>query len=192
MARYEFLRIARYLLNRSELTCVSTDDNSSVKMREKCTALHRAMAARSVVGICCFVKTDQSEPRLAAILPLSANETKIPLGFSMMELPFADDIRHPEQMVDVLGDPIENTPEGDRLAEDLVRKHPARPEHYPGVAVNPHIQAHFSVLSSLLFEEQELDLLKHCLVSDDGALEESLHLKLGVLNDLKNHFSLHS
>lgn len=156
-------------------------------MREKCAALYQAMKDRDVVGVVCFTKTDQSEPRLAALLPLFTEEAQAPLGFSMLELPFADDIRHPEVKSDALGYSVECAQDGISIAEDVVRKHPVPPEYYPGVALNPHIQAHFSLLSNLVLDEETMEQ-EHHLVTDDVDCNASLLL---ALNEFKEHHLLH-
>lgn len=168
----------------------SIDDQAALIERQKCAALHKAMVEREVVGVCGFIKSDQSEPRLAAILPLSTrtshDQSNMPLGFSMVELPFADDIRHPEDQSGVLEPSIVSTKGGIALAVDVIKKHPASPVHYPGVAANPQIRWHFSVLHNLIFDDKEQQE-DNCLPVEDDFLHTSL---LESLIAFKNHHSL--
>ncbi len=157
-------------------------------MREKCGALHREMKEKQVIGVCCFTKSDQSEPRLGAILPLYTDLEQAPLGFTMVDLPFADDIRHPEQKSDALGHPTESTHGGISIAENVIKKFPAPVEYHPGVAINPHIQAHFSVLNQILLDQEEMGQENPLITDTRTDLDSSL---VEALNEFKEHHLLH-
>jgi len=88
-------------------------------------------------------------------------------GFAVIELPFADDIRHPEGKEDVFGKPVSITQSGIGAAQEVIRCHQAHPNNTPGVAENPHIRRHFSLLEALLLDRP--DVLSQPLELDNGA-----------------------
>lgn len=151
----------------------TTEENAPITVYRNCTAIYNALVERSVVAVCGFVKSDQSEPRLAAVLPfpssrpVDAGECRQEFnGFAVIELPFADDIRHPEGKEDVFGNPVSITPSGIGLAREVIRSYQAHTNEHPGVAENPHIKRHFSLLEAQLLDRP--DLMSQAPDSENG------------------------
>ena len=86
------------------------------------------------------------------MLSCASKETGQALGFSMIELPFADDIRHPENEVEALGKPQHCPAMGAKCAEKLVSLHRVVKSELPGVAAHPQVRQHFAVIQSLLLD----------------------------------------
>ncbi|KAI8111354.1 hypothetical protein M9434_004926 [Picochlorum sp. BPE23] len=155
------------------------DENAPTTVYQNCTAIYNALVKRSVVAVCGFVKSDQSEPRLAAVLPFPASRPMDETdcreefnGFAVIELPFADDIRHPEGKEEVFGKPVSITQSGIELAQEVIRSYQAHPNEHPGVAENPHIKRHFSLLEALLLDRP--DVVSESTDSESGILAHTL------------------
>ena len=126
------------------------DEQATPEMRDTCAALHQTMVEQDVIAVCGYVKSDQSEPRLAAVIPFSSQTSGQCIGFYLHELPFGDDIRHPERTLDSFGEPTTAmTSSTIALAENIVRLQRVAPEFHPGVAQNPHIRRHAAVLEAM-------------------------------------------
>ena len=132
------------------------EETSSADVLKRCKALHDVMVERDVFALCGFIRSDQTEPRLAAFIPSLSKETGEALGFSLLELPFADDIRHPERATDAMGKPQHASAIGTLCAEKLVSLHRVRKSDLPGVAMNPAVERHFAVLESMLLDRPTL------------------------------------
>ena len=132
------------------------EETSSADVLKRCKALHDVMVERDVLALCGFIRSDQTEPRLAAFIPSLSKETGEALGFSLLELPFADDIRHPECAADAMGKPQHASAIGTLCAEKLVSLHRVRKSDLPGVAMNPAVERHFAVLESMLLDRPTL------------------------------------
>ena len=127
-------------------------EDASLDVRRRFKALHDVMVEQAVLAVCGFIKSEHSEPRLTAMLPCASKETGQALGFSMIELPFADDIRHPENEVEALGKPQHCPAMGAKCAEKLVSLHRVVKSELPGVAAHPQVRQHFAVIQSLLLD----------------------------------------
>ena len=127
-------------------------EDASLDARKRFKALHDVMSEQNVLAVCGLIKSEQSEPRLTAVLPCSSKETGQALGFSMMELPFADDLRHPEGVVEALGEPQNCHAMGSACAEKLVDLHRLERSAMPGVAPHPHLRQHFATIQSLVLD----------------------------------------
>ena len=168
------------------------DDQATPEMRDICAALHQSMVEQNIIAVCGYVKSDQSEPRLAAVVPFSSQTYNQPIGFYLHELPYGDDIRHPERTSDSFGEPTTAmTSNAIGLAENIVRLHRTAPEFRPGVAQNPHIRRHAAVLEAMasdslgdwIVEEGQPLLARNDPVTRDPDLEAA-HLRF------KKHYSL--
>lgn len=173
MLKHESSAIFNFLLIHT------ADENAPTTVYQNCTAMYNALVKRSVVAVCGFVKSDQSEPRLAAVLPFPASRPMDETdcreefnGFAVIELPFADDIRHPEGKEEVFGKPVSITQSGIELAQEVIRSYQAHPNEHPGVAENPHIKRHFSLLEALLLDRP--DLVSESTDSESGILAHTL------------------
>ena len=127
-------------------------EDASLDVQRRFNALHDVMVEQAVLAVCGFIKSEHAEPRLTAVLPCASKETGQALGFSMMELPFADDIRHPENEVEALGKPQHCPAIGAKCAEKLVSLHRVDKSDLPGVATHPQVRQHFAVIQSLLLD----------------------------------------
>jgi hypothetical protein len=134
---------------------IHPESDATTEQKQHCRALHDTMAERDILAVCGFIKAELAEPRLAAVIPYFSRDDGSPWGFSLMELPFSDDIRHPENSVDLKKVP-ELPPSGVHSAEKLIDSHRVKCSEYPGVAVNPHIRRHFDVIRAVLLDKESL------------------------------------
>lgn len=131
---------------------IRSHEDASLDARRRFKALHDVMVEQAVLAVCGFIKSEHSEPRLTAVLPCTSKETGQALGFSMIELPFADDIRHPEDEVEAMGKPQHCPAIGAKCAEKLIALHRVGRSELPGVAAHPQVRQHFAVIQSVLLD----------------------------------------
>lgn len=116
-------------------------------------ALHHGMLMRQVLALCMFVRSEYSEPRLSALLPhtLPGNNSNSEKAvcFSLIEVPFSNDIRNPETKEEFLGEPVSRNHAGMALASAFIREFRLSNDNMPGLARNPHMMRHYSTLESL-------------------------------------------
>lgn len=105
------------------------------------------MQDRDVCALCIFVRSERSEPRLVSLVPLSCPCHS--LGLAMIELPYCDDIRHPEERAEFLGSPVLSDQHAIGLASEIIQEFQLPSQYFPGGIQNPQAKRHFTVLESL-------------------------------------------
>lgn len=161
------------------------DDKLDVQSMQRCNALHNVMVEQSVIAVCGLIIKAQTEPRIVAVMPSTSKETGKALGFSVMELPFADDIRLPEYS-DALGKPQHASAIGSKSAEKIVAMHRVTKSDLPGIAQHPHVQRHFAVLQSLLLDRPTLDDEEYGAKIVGGAMSRDCQLAYEEFKRLHN------
>ncbi|GAB4821601.1 hypothetical protein N2152v2_008647 [Parachlorella kessleri] len=139
------------------------DEKSTTGSTVAFAALHKALLEKEAWALCSFMRTNSSDPRLVALLPQREGEDPSgdwqPPGFNMVYLPYADDIREPEQNTTFTGGNArpEVTPEQMEAAEALIEALPM-PGFRSGAFANPALQRHYEVLEALALREEPPDV----------------------------------
>ena len=165
-------------LSQCPLMTLSVDDTLIPGSTTRFSGLAAAMQDRDVCALCVFVKSERSEPRLVSLVPLSYQCHS--LGLAMIELPYCDDIRHPEERAEFLGAPVPSDEHVIDLASKIIQEFQLTSQYVPGGIQNPQVKRHFTVLESLAtgvdWDDESLlpQLDKEMLLAQDERKENLL------------------
>lgn len=102
------------------------------------------MQDKDVCALCILVKSERSEPRLVSLVPFPRQYQS--LGLGMIELPYCDDIRHPEERTEFLGSPVSSDEQTIRLASEIIQENQIPSQYSSGGIHNPQARRHFTIL----------------------------------------------
>eukprot|EP01025_Chloroclados_australasicus_P005593 TRINITY_DN11721_c0_g1_i2.p1 TRINITY_DN11721_c0_g1~~TRINITY_DN11721_c0_g1_i2.p1 ORF type:complete len:646 (+),score=98.52 TRINITY_DN11721_c0_g1_i2:146-2083(+) len=145
-------------------------------------ALYTAMLNKNKFALCRYVRNASSPPKLVALVPQMevADETGDqvdPPGFQMIYLPFADNIKTPEEDPSVAGMArVKADEEHVAACEKIIAK--LQLEDFSGKDVpNPHLQRHYQVIEAIALQQPvpPLSELQDYSLPDVEAIKNASH-----------------